>query len=66
MEKSDISQLVSEALNGAFCVSYAKSSLTCKFELTSDILHFDGIELSKKSDFSLLGPETSNGAFSVS
>ena len=50
-EKSDISQLVSEALNGAFCVSYAESTLTCKFELTSAILDFDRIELRKNAIF---------------
>ena len=41
------SQLLPETSNGAFCVSYAESSLTCKFELNMAILDFDRFEVSK-------------------
>ena len=34
-QTSDFSQLVRQTSNGAFCVSYAISSLTCKFELNT-------------------------------
>ena len=52
--------------NAAFCVSYAESSLTCKFELNTAILDFDRFEVSKKPILSQLVPETSKGAFFVS
>ena len=41
----------SGASNGAFCVSYAQSSLTCKFELTSAILDFDRLRSAKNPIF---------------
>ena len=39
-----VSQLVWQTSNGAFCVSYADSSLTCKFELNTTILDFGRLE----------------------
>ena len=37
--------------NCAFCVSYAESNLTCKFELNTAILDFDRFDVSKKPIF---------------
>ena len=34
-----------------FCVSYAKGSLPCEFELNTTILDLDPFEVRKKSDF---------------
>ena len=50
-QKSDFSQLVPESSNGALCVSYAESSLTCKFELKTEILDFGRFELKKDPTF---------------
>ena len=49
--KSDFSQHLPETSNGAFCVSYAESSLTCKFELNTAILDFYRFEVSKSPIF---------------
>ena len=64
-QKSDISQLVPQTSNGAFYVSYAERSLTCKFELNRAILDFDRLEVTKSPIFSQLVSETSNGAICV-
>ena len=44
---SEFTQLVPETTNSAFSVSYAESSLTCKFELNAAILDFDRFEVRK-------------------
>ena len=56
-----------EISNGSFCVSYAESSLTCKFELNSAILKFEGFQV-REIRFFKTGDHllTSNGAFCVS
>ena len=46
-QKCDFSQLVQETSNRAFRVSYADSSLTCKFQLNTAILDFDRFEVTK-------------------
>ena len=46
-QKFDFSQLVPETSNGACSVSYADSSLTCKFQLNTGILDFDRSEVTK-------------------
>ena len=46
-QKCDFSQLVPETSNGAFSVSYADSSLTCKFQLNTAILDFDRSDITK-------------------
>ena len=43
--------MVPQTSIGAFCVSYAESSLTCKFELNTAILDFDRFEVSKNPIF---------------
>ena len=50
-QKCDFSQLVPETSNGAFSVSYADSSLTCKFQLNTAILDFDRSEVTKNPLF---------------
>ena len=50
-QKSDFSQLVPETSNGAYCVSYADSSLICKFDFNTAILVFDRWEVSKNPIF---------------
>ena len=45
------SQLLPETSNGAFCVTYAESSVTCKFELNTAILDFGLFEVSKNPIF---------------
>ena len=45
------------------CVSYPESSLTCKFELNTAILHLSSGQ--EKSDFPQLVPDTLNRAFCV-
>ena len=40
-----------ETSNGTFFVSYAESSLTCKFELNTAILNFERFEVSKNPIF---------------
>ena len=45
------SQLLPETSNGAFCVTYAESSLTYKFELNTAILDFDWFEVTKNPHF---------------
>ena len=64
-QKSALSQIVPETSNGAFCVIYIKTSVTCKFEIYGDF-RFWLIWDQQKSDFSQLVSETSNGAFCVS
>ena len=49
--KSEFTQLVPETSNSAFSVSYAESSLTCKFELNAAILDFGRFEVSKNPIF---------------
>ena len=49
--KSDFSQHLPDTSNAAFCVSYAESSLTCKFELNTAILDFDRFEVRKSPIF---------------
>ena len=48
---SDFLQLVPETTNGPFCVSYAESSLTSKFNLNTGIFDFDGFEVRKNPTF---------------
>ena len=48
---SDFSELVPQNSNGAFCVSYAYSNLTCKFELNTGILDFGRFKGSKNPIF---------------
>ena len=50
-QKSDFSQLVLQTPHGAFCVSYAESTVSCKFELNTGILHFDRFKVSKNPIF---------------
>ena len=45
------SQLVLETSNGSFCVSYAESSQTCKFELNAATLDFKRFDVSKNPIF---------------
>ena len=63
LQKSDFSQVVRENLNSAFCVTYAESSLTCKFELNTAILDFDQFRGLEKSDFSQVVRKNLNSAF---
>ena len=46
-QKSNFSQLGPENSNGAFCVSYVESSLTCKFQLNTAMLDLGRFEVSK-------------------
>ena len=50
-QKVDFPQLVPERPNGAFCVTYAESSLSCNFKLNSAILDFDWFEMNKNPLF---------------
>ena len=43
--------MVPETSNGAFCVSYAESSQTCKFELNTRILDFHRFDVRKNPIF---------------
>ena len=47
----DLSELVLELQNGAFSVTYAKSSLICKLELSTAILDFDPFEVTENAIF---------------
>ena len=50
-QKIAFPKVVPQIWNAAFCVSYAESSVTSKFELNTAILDFDRFEVSKKPIF---------------
>ena len=50
-QKSDFSKVVPDTSNCAFCFTYAERSVSCKFELNTEILDFDWFEVCKNPIF---------------
>ena len=55
-KKSYFLELVPQKSNCVFYVSYADSSLSCKFELNTAVLDFYRFEVTKNPNFSQLVP----------